>query len=67
MYPKRKLRLLLYAILITLFLFYIDEGYYNFNWMKERGAWIIFSIYVLLIYGLQLLIQFLWKYVRAKA
>jgi len=27
-------------------LFYIDEGYYSFQWMMNAGAWIIFVIYV---------------------
>ncbi len=35
------------AILVTTFLFYIDEGYYNFNWMKNPGSWLIFGIYSL--------------------
>lgn len=54
MISKKYLIVLLNAIVITLFLFYIDEGYYNFNWMKEKGAWLIFSIYVMLIASLQL-------------
>lgn len=54
MKSKKYLIILLNAIVITLFLFYIDEGYYNFNWMKEKGAWLIFSIYVMLIASLLL-------------
>lgn len=34
------------SVLVTLFLFYIDEGYYSFRWMTNAGAWIIFLIYV---------------------
>jgi hypothetical protein len=34
------------AIGITLILFFIDEGYYNFNWMMNIGNWIAFLIYV---------------------
>jgi nitric oxide reductase large subunit len=34
------------SVLTTLFLFYIDEGYYSFAWMKEWGSWIVFLIYV---------------------
>jgi hypothetical protein len=30
---------------MTLFLFYIDEGFYSFAWMKQAGAWIVFFIY----------------------
>ncbi len=44
------------ALLITLFLFFIDEGYYSFSWMKDPGAWIVFLVYALVIYAAQLLI-----------
>lgn len=37
---------LLYSCLIILFLFYIDEGYYNFQWMKQTGNWIVFGLYL---------------------
>ena len=30
---------------LVLFMFYIDEGFYNFNWMREPGAWFVFAIY----------------------
>lgn len=43
------------AMVITLFLFYIDEGYYDFRWMKYGGNWVAFFIYVAVIYGAQLL------------
>lgn len=33
------------AVLITLFLFYIDEGYYSFKWMQNAGNWIMFGVY----------------------
>jgi len=38
------------AILITLFLFFIDEGNYNFAWVKEPFAWVIFMIYAIPIF-----------------
>lgn len=41
------------SIVATFFLFYIDEGLYNFAWIKEAGAWIVFSIYVLIFFTLQ--------------
>lgn len=44
------------SILITLFLFFIDEGYYNFNWMANIGNWIAFLIYVVPVFLFQLLI-----------
>lgn len=45
---------LLTSILTTLFLFYIDEGLYSFAWMKQGTAWIIFSIYALIFFTLQI-------------
>jgi len=41
------------SIVATLFLFYIDEGLYSFVWIKEAGAWIVFCIYVLIFFTLQ--------------
>lgn len=41
------------AIIFTFILFYIDEGYYDFRWMKEWGNWIVFLLYVGLIYVFQ--------------
>jgi len=34
-----------FATLITMYLFYLDEGYFNFMWMKNFGNWIFFMIY----------------------
>lgn len=34
------------AITTTFFLFFIDEGYYNFKWMESFGNWVAFIIYV---------------------
>lgn len=34
------------SVIVTLFLFYIDEGYYSFQWMISAGNWIVFVIYV---------------------
>lgn len=48
---------LAYATALTLFLFYIDEGYYNFAWMSEPGAWFVFSLYSLLFLIVLLLID----------
>lgn len=33
------------SVLLTTFLFYIDEGYYNFNWTRNIGNWIMFVVY----------------------
>lgn len=51
---------LLSSILVTLFLFYIDEGYYSFQWMTNAGAWIIFVIYVFVFFLTQVGINFLF-------
>lgn len=48
------------AVLVTLYLFYIDEGYYNFNWMANAGNWLAFVVYVGLITGIQLLLALLF-------
>ena len=50
---------LLTSLIVTLFLFYIDEGYYNFKWMANVGAWIIFVIYVAIFLLTQLGFNFL--------
>jgi len=47
---------LLIALVITLFLFYIDEGFYDFRWMQNIGNWIVFLFYIAAIYGMLLLI-----------
>ena len=45
--------LLTVAAIITVILFYIDEGYYNFNWMLEWGNWIVYLIYVAVIFAVE--------------
>lgn len=50
---------LLYSCLIILFLFYIDEGYYNFNWMKQTGNWIVFVLYLAIFSVGQLITNYL--------
>lgn len=46
------------ALLIVLFLFFIDEGYYDFRWMREWGNWFVFGIYLAIIFPLQWLISY---------
>lgn len=41
---------LAFSILFTLFLFFIDEGYYDLTSFKSLGNWIIFFPYVVVIY-----------------
>jgi hypothetical protein len=33
------------AIFIVFTLFWMDEGYYDFRWMTNWGAWLVFIIY----------------------
>jgi hypothetical protein len=44
------------SVLVTLFLFYIDEGYYNFKWMLDIGNWFIFMIYVFFLFSAQVVV-----------
>ncbi|MEO8150001.1 MAG: hypothetical protein ABI723_20350 [Bacteroidia bacterium] len=61
-YNRRIYYSLIIAIAVTLFLFFIDEGYYNFNWMDDAGNWFAFLIYVFLLFTAQLLlIAFLFR------
>lgn len=48
--PLQNLRLaLIPAVIVVLFLFYIDEGWYSFRWMLDWGNWIVFVIYMVLL------------------
>lgn len=53
---KKYILPLFISIVITLFLFYIDEGFYNFKWMLNLGNWIAFFVYVAVIYMAQLIL-----------
>jgi hypothetical protein len=55
--PTNLFLYLAYASALTLFLFYIDEGYYSFAWMSEPGAWFVFSLYNLFFLIVLLLID----------
>ncbi len=57
--------LLLSAILITALLFFIDEGYYNFDWILSAGAWLVFIMYVIPIFAIQLALNF-WVFKKIK-
>jgi hypothetical protein len=48
--------LLVSAIAIAFALFFIDEGYYDFRWMKNPGNWIAFTAYVLMLFVGQLVV-----------
>ncbi len=53
---KSWISFLVAAAMITLFLFYIDEGYYSFRWMSSVGGWVIFGFYFIAILISELLI-----------
>ncbi|MCB0601144.1 MAG: hypothetical protein KDC28_07950 [Saprospiraceae bacterium] len=42
------------ALLITFFLFFIDEGNFNLSWMSDGGNWFVFAIYIGLLFAVQL-------------
>lgn len=48
------------TLLIVLFLFYIDEGYYDFRWMLEWGNWVVFIIYLMIVFPLMWMLAFLF-------
>lgn len=41
------------AFVITFFLFFIDEGYYDLRWMMSWGNWIVFMVYIVLLFPIQ--------------
>ncbi|WP_442787595.1 hypothetical protein [Flavobacterium suncheonense] len=45
------------SFLVTQFLFFIDEGFYDFRWMKDIGNWIVFTVYFIVLFGMLLLIN----------
>lgn len=49
---------LVLSVFTTLFLFYIDEGFYNFKWMLSVGNWLIFMVYVAILFSVQ------WLFVK---
>lgn len=50
------------ANIITQFLCFIDEGYYDFRWMKSWGNWVVYLIYVLVIWGLSLGLRWVYNF-----
>ena len=49
------------ANIITLFLFFIDECYYDFRWMKLWGNWVVYLIYVIAIWLVSLGLRIAYK------
>lgn len=52
---------LIISVVASLFLFYIDEGYYNFQWMKSWGNWIVLIIYAGIIFLVQQLFALIFR------
>ena len=46
------------TFVIVTFLFYIDEGYYNFNWTLEIGSWIVFAMYAGILFPIQYVMSY---------
>lgn len=44
------------TFIIVMFLFYIDEGYYDFRWMRNVGNWLMFVVYLALVFPMQWLL-----------
>ena len=52
---------LIISVVATLFVFYIDEGFYNFQWMKSWGNWIVLIIYAGIIFLVQQLFALIFR------
>ena len=61
---KRKL---FYAFVFTQLLFFIDEGYLDFRWMRSIGNWIVFVPYLFLSYLLFSGINLIFKRIKKLA
>jgi hypothetical protein len=46
------------SFLITQFLFFIDEGYYDLQWMSSIGNWLLFVVYFAMLTGILYIINF---------
>lgn len=45
------------AMIVVFILFYIDEGYYDLRWMKDRGALLVYFIYVVGLFAGEVLVN----------
>ncbi len=45
------------AFISTQFLFFIDEGYYDFRWMKDPGNWFVFIFYLMFLFIPQFIVH----------
>ncbi|ESU24934.1 hypothetical protein FEDK69T_04900 [Flavobacterium enshiense DK69] len=52
------------SFIVAQFLFFIDEGYYNFRWMKDIGNWMVFVVYFFVLFGMLLLLNSLLEKIK---
>jgi len=45
------------SLLIVGYLFYIDEGNYNFDWLTHGGSLLIYLLYVLVVFAGQVVVS----------
>lgn len=43
-----------FALSTTMYLFYLDEGYFDFSWMNNVVNWVFYFIYSMLLFSGQL-------------
>jgi hypothetical protein len=44
------------SLLIVLILSYVDEGYYDFRWMRDPGSWVAFGLLITIFFAMTALI-----------
>lgn len=49
--------LLINAVIITCYLFYLDEGNFNFKWMLNLGSWVVFIPYAAVFFCGQFIVS----------
>jgi len=57
--PSAGLTAIISAVLLTFFLFFIDEGYYDLRWMAEWSNWVFFLIYTFVLAFCQWIVAWL--------
>ena len=53
LYSQKTIKRIASSVLFTAYLCYIDEGAYNFEWVKDASNWIAFVFYSTLFTVLQ--------------
>ena len=52
MFLRREyLLIFLWVHLISQFLMWMDEGYYDFRWMADGWNWVVYVVYTTIIFG----------------